>query len=168
MQRIEYRTFLERGVSVMMVNLPSCPQSDAGTFSTAVQTLYATNAVINLTQQSLVGTSISFTAPSTINIQPGSYIVNYALMGDSFVASQLVLVGLQLNGVIIANSTIGPSTFTSGFSYPEAIGSYLITTNTKATLQLICRAQTSYSNATVNAALTAVNAQTAQLTIFKL
>ncbi|MEW4320145.1 hypothetical protein Q0N71_29870 [Bacillus thuringiensis] len=147
------------------LNAPS-----AGTFGTASQTALATNTVINLTQQVLVGTSISFTSPNTINLESGDYIVNYALVGNpGSTTAETTIVGLQLNGMIITQSSIGHSSGPSSPNdYLEATGSYLITINTNSTLQLVTLSSLVYNNATVNAFFTAQNVQTAQLTIFKL
>ncbi|WP_367083433.1 hypothetical protein [Bacillus thuringiensis] len=151
-----------------MTNLSFCSSSDAGTFSTASQTALATNTVINLTQQVLVGTSISFTSPNTINLKPGSYIVRYSLLGLPINSGALIAVGLRLNGVIITQTSIAYSSNGNGSAYPEATGAYLITINTNSTLQLVARTPVTYPIATINAVLTANNVQTAQLTIFKI
>lgn len=152
-----------------IINSCSSSSTNAGTFSTAVQATHNANTVFNLTQQSLVGTSISFTPPNTINLNPGSYIVYYSLMADSLVAvTQTVFVGLQLNGTIITNSTMGSATATSGANCPEAFGCYLINVNTTSTLRLVARSNVGFSFANVNAALSAINSQVAQLSLLKL
>ena len=152
-----------------MTKLPSCVTSDAGTFSTLSQASLAANNVINLTQQSLVGTNIFYTPPNTINLQPGNYVVTYSLMGNPAAASELVSVALQLNGVIITQSTIGASSIGNTTAYPEATGSYfIIATAVNNTLRLIARTPVDYNVPAVNAILTSNNAQTAQLTIFKI
>ena len=162
----------EKGCDFIMTIFSSCSEKpSAGTFSTASQTALAANSVIGLTQRALVGTSISFTAPNTINLKPGSYIVNYALMGNpgGGAEAETAIVGLLLDGVIVAQASIANSAGPTGTAdYPEATGSYLITTDRNSTLQLVTRTSVQYNVPTVNSALTAASAQTAQLTIFKL
>lgn len=141
--------------------------ANAGTFSTGTLATIPNNGIITLTQQVLVGTSISFTPPNTINLQPGNYIANYSLMGNpDATGSDTTVVGLRLNGSNITQSFVGNSLF--GLDYPQAVGSYLLTISANSTLQLICRFVLVYLTPVIDNSLAANNTQIAQLTIFKL
>lgn len=155
-----------------MINLCDCSEKpSAGTFSTASQTALTVNSVVSLNQQVLVGKSISFTPPNIIKLQPGGYMVHYSLMGNpTATTAETSIVGLRLNNSIITQTSIGNSTGPAANSdYLQAVGSYLIIVNQcSSILQLVALSNINYDIAAVNAALTAANTQTAQLTIFKL
>ena len=151
-----------------MAKLPSCLSFNSGTFSATSLTALPANSVINLTQQVLAGTSISFTPPNTINLQPGNYIIRYSFMGQPTNSAFLLSIGLQLNNFIIIQSSIGASSNASTSPYPQTGGSSLITIEFTSTLRLVALTPVAYPTAVINTAITNNNIQTAQLTIFKL
>ncbi|PDZ99981.1 hypothetical protein, partial [Bacillus cereus] len=100
-----------------------------------------------------------------INLEPGNYVVNYALMGNPDGPHETVLVGLDVNGLAIPETTIGASASGVGGAngiggtraYPQATGSYFLNVPTSSTLQLNARTILVYNQSIVNEILTANN-----------
>ncbi|PEA01356.1 hypothetical protein, partial [Bacillus cereus] len=140
---------------------------NAATFSTS--SLDPKWGPIDLVERTLVGTKISFTSPNTINLKPGNYVVNYTLMGNpSGINSEIVLVGLDVNGLSIPETTLGSSSLGTTNCYPRATGSYSLSISANSTLQLSARTNVLYDVPSANSTLKATNAQTAQITILEI
>ncbi|PDZ99994.1 hypothetical protein, partial [Bacillus cereus] len=82
-----------------------------------------------------------------------------ALMGNPEGPHETVLVGLDVNGLAIPETTIGAGASGSGGTqaYPQATGSYFLNVPTSSTLQLNSRTRIVYNISIVNSILTANN-----------